>query len=220
MKTRIIILAGGSGSRWGNFRDTQKHLVTVEGERLLDRTTRQFLKHCSDVWVVGKNKDYQIDQTKLIVPKEQDESIELDKFISSHDLWVEGSSNRTILVFGDVYFTDEAVKTIVSDTKDWRFFLRTKASEITGKNCKEIFAIAFDSSFNVVLSQAIFKLYLHKNNIQTAAGWHLFRQLNFDNPFYRGNLFNNDRYIEIDDWTEDFDYPKDLTTWESRRSQI
>jgi hypothetical protein len=43
----------------------------------------------------------------------------------------------------------------------------------------------------------------------TAGGWHLFNKLK---PQYESDFFT-----EIDDWTDDFDYPIDLTHWENKR---
>jgi hypothetical protein len=34
----------------------------------------------------------------------------------------------------------------------------------------------------------------------------------------RGETYDSSRFVEIDDWTEDFDYPKDLDIWEDKRS--
>ncbi len=49
MSVRVIIAAAGSGVRWGNFRGTPKHLAIVEGEVLLERTVKQFLKYFNQV---------------------------------------------------------------------------------------------------------------------------------------------------------------------------
>jgi choline kinase len=35
--TRVIVIAAGDGTRWNNYRDTPKHLVTIEKEILLQR---------------------------------------------------------------------------------------------------------------------------------------------------------------------------------------
>jgi hypothetical protein len=36
-------------------------------------------------------------------------------------------------------------------------------------------------------------------------------------PVFGGDMFANNRYVEIDDWTEDFDFPEDLEIWEAHR---
>jgi hypothetical protein len=220
MELRVIILAGGSGLRWGNYRGVPKHLVEIEGEVLLERTVKQFLKHTSDVWVVGPDNRYKFDGANLYTPEIDDSPKEMSKFISSHDLWLDKKDSKNILVFGDVYFTDEAVKTIVSDKGEWNFFVRRKGSIITGKPHKEIFAISFNNSTSVIFSHKIFMLYVKTPTISTAGGWHLFRELTIGNPFSRNEMFKNGGFVEINDWTEDFDYPKDLENWEKSRSTI
>jgi hypothetical protein len=220
MELRVIILAGGSGSRWGNYRGVPKHLVEIEGEVLLARTVKQFLKHTSDVWVVGPDDRYKFDGANLYTPEIDDSPKEMSKFISSHDLWLDKKNSKNILVFGDVYFTDDAVRTIVSDKDEWKFFLRRKGSIITGKPHKEIFAISFSSSMSVTFSHKIFMLYVSVSEILSAGGWHLFKDMTLGNARSRQELFKNGGFVEINDWTEDFDYPKDLDNWESRKTTL
>lgn len=37
---KYIIMADGEGKRWGNYKGVPKHLITVEGETILERTIR------------------------------------------------------------------------------------------------------------------------------------------------------------------------------------
>ena len=53
---RVIIPAAGAGSRWNNFRGTDKHLTVVEGQVLINRTINQFSKFTNDIVVISKNK--------------------------------------------------------------------------------------------------------------------------------------------------------------------
>jgi hypothetical protein len=54
-----------------------------------------------------------------------------------------------------------------------------------------------------------------KNTAFSAGGWHLLMELLRTED--RNKLFMTDDHINIDDWTEDFDFPKDLDTWEEKR---
>ena len=221
---RILILAAGKGSRWNDHEGSPKHLVSIEGERLLDRTIRQFRKYTNNIIIVGVDERYKVEGLELFIPRPPARFIypkeykvrqwkEMDKFASSMHLWNEG---RTTLVFGDVYFTDEAVETIMTCQKTWTIFCRTGSSSITGKDCKEIFAFSFEKEHQDELTRAIEGLI---DVVTTSGGWSLFRTLT------RGKheavdhevLFDNDRYVEIDDWTEDFDYPRDLINWKDKR---
>lgn len=208
---RVLILAAGDGTRWRNYRNTPKHLAEVEGEILLERTCRQFLQYTSDVIVVGTDDRYAVDSTTLYVPQQSKPRWQdMAKFWSSHEKW---SPHRTVLAFGDVYYTDEAVKTIMTNTDEWHCFLRKGPSSITGCEWREIFAFAFNGTQNQRFREKISKI-ISKKTAPSGGGWQLFRELVWDTHNY---LFDNPYYTNIDDWTEDFDFPEDLSRWTFRR---
>jgi hypothetical protein len=64
------------------------------------------------------------------------------------------------------------------------------------------------------MNKAILEV-ISKNIAFRTGGWFLFMHLlkTEDND----KLFTTDDHINIDDWTEDFDFPKDLDTWEEKR---
>lgn len=221
---RVLVLAAGDGRRWNNHEGSPKHLVNIEGERLLDRTIRQFKKYTNNIIVVGVDERYKVDGLELFVPKPPARFVypkklkvrgwkEMDKFASSMHLWSEG---RTTLVLGDVYFTDEAVETIMNCDKTWTTFCRTGGSQITGKDYKEIFAFSLDKQHHEEFINAIEKLI---DVVKTSGGWSLYRLLTrgIHEAVDHNLLFDNDRYVEIDDWTEDFDCARDLINWKAKR---
>ena len=206
MTTRVLILAAGDAIRWENYRNTPKHRLIIEDEILIERTARQFLKYTNDVVIVGNKNAHQVEGCSMYVPGQGRNLKDMAKFISSQTIW---SDDRTVLVFGDVYFTDEAVETIMSDKKQWRFYLRKGASTVTGKGWREIFGISFQASFNRDIHKAILEV-VSKNIASTTGGWFLFTHLQRTED--DDKLFTTDNHIEIDDWTEDFDFPSDLIT--------
>lgn len=212
--SRVIILAAGKSKSWNNFRGTPKHLTKVEGKTLLERTCKQFLKYTDNVCVIGLDERYQVDGTSLYVIKSDNTNWkDASKFLSSKDLWLR--DGRTILVFGDVYFTSEAVKTIMKDKDSFKFFLRRGANEETGARWKEIFAISFDQTMAPTFGQNLLHL-TSMGQAETQAGWALYRYMIGPAP---SGLFNNPHFVEINDWTEDFDYPEDLEIWEEHRKK-
>ena len=211
MTTRVLILAAGDATRWQNHRGTPKHRLIIEDEVLIERTAKQFLKYTNDVVTVVQKNAHQVEGCSMYVPGQSRNLKDMAKFVSSQTIW---SDERTVLVFGDVYFTDEAVETIMSDTQQWRFYLRKEASEITGKPWREIFGLSFDASFNKDMNTAILRV-VSRNTAFSSGGWHLFMELLRTED--RDKLFTTDDHINIDDWTEDFDFPKDLDTWEEKR---
>lgn len=208
---KIIIAAGGEGTRWNNFRGTPKHFTVVEGEVLINRTIKQFSQYSDDITVICKNTVNA--PVKVELPKE-DKWNDAAKIWSSNHLW--SSEKRNIILFGDVWFSDDAVQTIINDDGDVRFFMRTKESKITNKPHKEIFAFAFDGE-KIDYVRNVVESVISEN--KTGAGAYLIfkKMCGLDNKSFKHHFINNDKYIEINDWTEDFDFPKDLIRWEKRR---
>jgi hypothetical protein len=209
--TRVLILAAGSNERWDNYLGVPKHLIEIDGERLVERIARQFGDYADEVVIVGpKDPRYGTNYAVHYAPA-TDWSKEMDKFVSSMKLW--GDQN-VVLVYGDVYFTDEAVKTIMTYSGDWKYFCRPWPSKITGKNCKEVFAIYIPPHNTKLVKENIKQI----TNIQTGAdGWSLFRQLTLGThgrgPDEDRAMFEKDKHIVIDDLTEDFDCPRDYDNW-------
>jgi hypothetical protein len=209
-----IVLAAGEGKRWDNYTGVPKHLLKIEGESLIQRTTRQISAYADRTFVVGTDSSYKTDFSELFAPEQKQPALEMHKFSSSQELW----SKRTVLLFGDTYYTDEAISTIVQDTGDFTFFLRSGASSFTQKPYGEIYAFSFLDSAHQKLQEGIDTLLKHQD-IYGAGGWALMRHLlGISYKSKTKDHFTKGHYIEIDDWTEDFDYPRDLDRWLEARS--
>ena len=204
MKT-VFILAAGSGTRWKDYRGTPKHKVVVEGEVLVERTYKQFSQYTDKIIIVA-NEEQGLAQT--YIPPTDENWKDIAKFFSSNDIW---SDDQNVMVFADVYFTDEAVKLIMEDTNTLSFYLRSKASKLTKKPWGEIWGIGFDGLSMEVLKSTMLNIIESKVEYKTG-GWRLFDQLNNDNQTIN--------VIEIDDWTEDFDWPSDILMWEKQRNEF
>lgn len=209
---RVIIAAAGEGKRWNNFLGIPKHLITIDNETLINRIYRQFRDFTDDIVILSADERYRVGDAILEAPL-QGNWLDFGKIYSSHHLW---SDQRTIIVFGDVYFTDEAVKKIVSNQDQYKFFMRKGPSKYTGKGHKEIFAFAFSGGMNEKIKQHIQELV---NKKQGGAGaWRIY--LHIHNIKHPRDYFNSDGYIEINDWTDDFDYPEDLLKWQKMRLKL
>ena len=214
MTFTAIVLAAGEGKRWGNYTGVPKHLLEIEGESLIQRTTKQISAYADRTFVVGTDSSYKTDFSELFVPEQKQPALEMHKFSSSEELW----SERTVLLFGDVYYTDEAISTIVQDTEDFTFFLRSGASSFTQKPHGEIYAFSFWDSIHEKLQESITHL-LRQQDIYSAGGWSLMRHLlGVSHRSRTKTHLSKGHYIEIDDWTEDFDYPVDLDRWLEART--
>jgi hypothetical protein len=206
---KVLVLAAGNGDRWENYRGTAKHFLNVEGEVLIERTVRQLKRYTNDIVVVGSSDAYAIEGTSLYITKPAAEDADfgdLLKFYSSMTLW---SDTRTVLVFGDVYFTDEAMDQIMTTDDSFTFLLRDSLEALGGSR-REVFAISFDSSVNSLIRQHMLAL-IRDKSAPRAGGWVLYKSLT------RPHWDVTQHCIKIDDWTTDFDYPEDLDEWESKR---
>jgi hypothetical protein len=205
--SNIIIMAAGEQSRWRNHLNTRKHLITVAGETLLQRTVRLFKKYTNRamVTITAKDDDYYVEGARLIKPVITGANGGLDKFRNTIDLW--DKNERNIIVYGDVFFTENCVRIITGCNRmALTMFGRYSNSYITGRG-GELFAMSFYSNDFERVQQAMTDLIALG---VTRGGWELYRKLeglNLHDHEYGKN------FIEINDLTDDFDYPGDYDTW-------
>jgi hypothetical protein len=182
-----------------------KHLTMVEGETLLGRVVRQFGESGCEVIVTGH---YVEGVTTVVVPPPRDAEMHGDKYLATEQWW--STTDRTIHVYGDTWYSDEAVTAILADDrKTWLLFGRRGGSELTGKPSPECFAHSFWPKEHELEKLAIHSFEAgHFADLPIAnAGLDVFWQ----------RFFGDVRFVTIDDWTEDFDTPAQLATWLLRR---
>lgn len=206
---RIIIACAGPQTKWNNHLGVPSHLVPVGGEPLLHRTVRQALTLTNDVHVTSPDDDRYAIWTSLGpgdgivhgVVRHIRGTEEPNEYVSTRDLW--NPDGRTVLLLGDVYFTDGAMRTIGTwGRRAYRVFGRRSASRITGTPWGEIFAVSWWPEHHTVLDE-------HLTEIGDAnkAGWRLLRLMQgtpVDRHIVRGKWFTT-----IDDMTDDIDFAAD-----------
>lgn len=207
-----IVIAAGKATRWGDYLDTPKHLIEIDGESILNRTTRLLKKRAKQVWAVVPNdgRYRQHSANSLTVePKDAD----ADKFYSSRRLW----NGNTAIVYGDCYLTDAAVEAIMAPVDDWVMYCRPGASDITGCPYGECFALSVPAhQLDWVADRVVWLAGMQAlGETWRSGGWELYRALT-GQPLDRHAMTTN--YAVIDDWTEDFDHPADYEMWMHRRS--
>lgn len=213
---RAIIIAAGQGSRWKAYLNNDKHFAPINGETLLERTVRLCRENgVTDVWVVGRDERYKVDGAELLLPTLTPEYGGADKFLSSRELWLD--EGRTITLYGDVYFTDDAMRTIVTyGHRDWMLFARPCASKLTRCQWGECFAITFFEDHRAEHERTLLKaaeLY-RRGKIMDPSGWQHYRAMT-GLPYRLWDTAHvmADRIHVIDDWTEDFDTSGDYLRW-------
>jgi hypothetical protein len=193
-----FILAGGAATRWADYGGVAKHFVEIDGERLIDRTIRQARQLFDRVVVVSPHANYVVGvDGEIVVPHEHRKS-ERQKILSSKGEW---SDSRTTLLYGDVYFTDTAIKNIAASVKPLTFLLRFDNPAFTGKTHREIFAIGFSREMYGFVEKAMVNT-AYQHGIPQRGGWMLLDRLK-----------TAAWVIETGDETEDFDSPEDYVGW-------
>lgn len=219
--TRVIVICAGEGERWGDYLGVPKHLIEVDGERLIDRTVRLALEHgATDVTVVAKRGDtrYSVKGARRAMAKLNPENGDADKFLSSKHLW--DKEGRTVVLYGDVWFSDEAMRTILSDTHtDWRLYARFGPSQTTGATSGECFAVSVYPGQHDEWTAALERVAAmwRDSRLKRCGGWETYRAMHAvpDDQLSKHRRYT--RHLWIDDWTEDFDKPGDYDTWMQRR---
>ena len=193
---KYVIMAAGAGTRWNNYLGIPKHLIEINGETLLGRTTR-LLKENGITNYVITTSDPRYAQYGPTTPQTKHDG-EIDRFEESV---VDGP---VCYLYGDVYYSENAIKTIVAtETDNIQFF---------GGEW-EIYAIKVN---NLELffkhKERVKRLYLTKI-IDRCIGWEVYRSLH--NISLKEHKITDD-YIFIKDETDDIDYPTDYENFKKR----
>lgn len=212
ISTRAIIICAGEVTRWNKYLGVDKHFIEIDDEQILKRTVRLLKKNgIKDIYIVSKeDKRYAIKGTKQFVPKLNEYNGGVDKFLNSQELWLQ--KGRTIVLYGDVYFSEYAMETIVNHNHvDWQLFGRAFGSRITGCKWGECFAQSFYGphikQHREMLETAV-KLW-HREKIRNPSGWQHYRFMIGLPPEKVDTIMVGDRFVNIDDETEDFDTKED-----------
>jgi hypothetical protein len=222
MTVRAIVLCAGEATRWAGYLGTPKHLIVIEGERLLDRLVRLLSERGVDdihVVVKGFDKRYEVDGASCYLANiNYEKNADADKFLSSKELW--SQSGRTIVFYGDCYFSEDAIDRILGEhRRDWVLFCRPGRSKITGSQWGECFAQSFYPESLDEHEAALHKVAdLYKMKvIGRCGGWEHYRVMAGLPDEKVGLPIMKGRFVEINDWTEDFDFPSDYDGWVKRR---
>lgn len=226
--TTVLILCAGESERWGEYGGTPKHFVRVDnGERLLDRTVRQVRSRLQVTpWIVSwADARYRLPGTRqeCIVP--QPKRYDVDKFLSSESLW--DPDGRTIVLLGDVFFTDAAMDAIVGfEAREWQAFLRPGPAAMIGKQRGELFAQSFWPEHRAEHRAAL----LHLVDLMSwgvtvlhAAGWQHHKVMcgmadaEISRDAVTARVWGSARRTVVDDFTGDFDVPQDYEDWRRGR---
>lgn len=193
---KYIIMAAGLGTRWDNYLGVPKHLIKINGETLLGRTTRLLQEHGITNYIITSGDPRYKQYGPTAVQTHYD--CEIDRFEES---LIDGP---VCYLYGDVYYTENAIETIINtNTEDILFF---------GHEW-EIFAIKIKNlDLFLTHKNKVKQLYL-SGQINRCIGWEIYRSLN-NIPFNEHHI--TDKYIKILDGTDDIDYPYEYEEFKAK----
>lgn len=222
--TKAIIIADGQGTRWNNYLDKPKHLIEIDGERLIDRTVRLLIDNgVKDIYVVGPDERYNVEGAELYKATQNPDNGDIDKFMNSGELW--NNDGKTIVLYGDVYFTEVAMKSIVEYKEiDFALHCRPFNSIVTGTPYGECFALTFWNQHRGELKSVfrMIKAAHAKGEIDRMGGWEMYKFFMLRRGKYPPGKVNEHWLTEanlnaINDWTDDFDWPEDYDRFIQKR---
>ncbi len=189
---KYVIMADGKGKRWNNFDNIPKHFVKINGETIIGRVVRLIRKFDDKAEVIITSHDprYEIEGARRYEP--QNNVLEIDRFTT------ELIEDNMCFMYGDTYYSEEAMKLIIdTEIEDVQFF----------GNGKSIVAIKIkDASLFSIHVNRVRDLFL-RGEIKQCIGWQVYQSF-LGLPFDKKQVV--DKYIYINDDTQDFNSPQDL----------
>lgn len=210
---RYVILAKGGHKGF----DIPRQLSKINGERILDRTIRLLKENgINNIIVTGEYTDI---DAKVINPKGNTYDYDTDK-----GYWLDAFSGLldepTCFIWGDVYFSENAIKTIVqNETKSTLFFCSyLNKSHRYIKEHDEPFAYkVVDTDLFIKHRDRVKRLFDEGKTERHPIVWELYRSIN-GIDVNEHKLTNN--VVIINDITCDIDSPKDIKKIEERTGNM
>lgn len=216
--TRALIYCAGVGERWARgWPDGQpKQLAVVEGEPVLHRTCRQLTERNVEPVVVAFDERLSVSSAQFWRPPEPTRWL-VETIGTSESLC---DDQRAIGLFGDCWFSDHAMD-VICTSSGLQFFGRVRGSVLTGGPA-ECFGFGFDAAdrsrfFDAVragIADAAEKdAGVHGSPTEPGSIWQPYRKL-CGLDMYEHRCPSH--WVEIDDWTDDFDTPERYERWLTR----
>lgn len=190
---RYVIMANGRGARWGSHLGIPKQLIEIDGETLLRRTVRQVSQFDPNAEVIISSSDERHDTEGATRYVPERNVIELDRFVE------ELITNDTCFLYGDTYYSDDAIRIITHSSSQSVDFFGDERS-IVAVSCHD------ESLLRKHLNNV--RQAFAEGKIENCIGWQVYQS-------FIGRLFDEfeigDHFIHFDDqMTCGFNSPEDL----------
>ena len=184
---KYIIMCAGNGKRWGNYLGIPKHFVKINGETLIGRTTRLLKEYGVNDYIITTS-DERYKEYGEIRPQTHNDC-EVDRFEDVDE-------KEICYLYGDVYYTENALKTIINTPTDEILFFGSDM---------EIFGVKIvNKDLFMKHKNKVKELFLN-GKIDRCLGWEVYKSIN---GLPLNEYAITDRFYLINDGTDDIDCPK------------
>jgi hypothetical protein len=214
---KLILAASGSQSKWGRHLGVPSHFAPLTrhgGQPLIERTIEQLKPYGHEVHVLTPPDPAYVglSATRHIVQEYRQ-----SEFEASRHLW--DPEGRTLLLLGDVFFSHQAIERIMLYAKrQYMAFGRFGPSKITGTPYGELFAASWYGEHIIQMDKYLANVHKLRaeGTITRPPGWMLLRSWQ-RTPLSRHKVTPK-HFIEINDETDDIDFPVDYERHPATRS--
>lgn len=188
---RYVIMANGKGRRWNNYQGIPKHLISIGGETLLQRTTRlvRQLDPQAEVVITSHNPACVAEGARRYEPLRSER--EIDRFC------VELVQDGVCFLYGDAFYSEETLAQVASAAVDDLLFFG---------NAETIVAVKVASGQRMLECLADLDRSIETGVIADAKGWQLYHCL-LGMPL-EGKAVAG-KFVVLEDHTTDFNRPED-----------
>lgn len=196
-----------------------RHLFEIEGEVLLHRTVRQFAELGEVVLLAPPISEYAVSPAAHFTPAPNEEWAGIAMFGKTFPYMA--PIGRTNIVFGDVWFSDDAIAKIAAHEGDWQTFGRSGPSKVTHTPYGEYFCYTLYPDHYRKFVEAM-KFAHHRWAAQKrgrCTPWEVYWRMDgvTGKQDLMGKLRVGRHWTEVADWTDDFDYDLDVVNWTAAR---
>ena len=188
---KFVIMADGKGIRWHNHLGIPKHLAEVNGEPIISRTVRLLGGlGAGEIIVTSHDRRYEFEGSRRHEPLNN--RLEIDRFTE------ELIEDDLCFLYGDTYYTESALKTIIAaKTDDILFF----------GNSKSIVAVKIkDSSLFRAHVSRVRELYI-AGKLKKCKGWQVYQS--FAGQSFEEKPEPGEKFVLLDETTTDINTPEE-----------
>ena len=205
---KAIILCNGTDAGWNGHLGVPKQLIKIDGETILARTVRQCRQRDVESVVISTSRpELKLPGVEVLELNPEPYRTKTPAGLNTVCAWA--TDENTVLLLGDVRYSDSAISEVLNPRDLWTFFCRFgprygKNEPIGGEGWAVQFPAHEQGKYLRVLN------YLALLDLPGQHFWQQYRAMNSADPLIHKIL---DGHVIIDDETEDFDYPGEIEVW-------